>query len=154
MENNLKEDGQTGSSRSSHTQGPGRTRAPRCATCTLRVRWQKDPERSMSTTKHHSARSLPSPSPWQMREGSPARLGNLSNSSLSEPADSRRAHPPGQAGFGAKVSTGSYLTSTPAPNPANGRLEMSRPLVLNQQSRAAETAACQDGAGLNYPRSR
>lgn len=73
---------------------------------------------------------------------------------LAEPADFRRPHPPGQIGFGAKVSTGSYLTWTPAPNPANGQPKMSQPLVLNQQSSAAETAACQDGAGLNYPRSR
>lgn len=73
---------------------------------------------------------------------------------LAEPADFRRAHPPGQIGFGAKVSAGSYLTWTPAPSPANGRPEMSQPLVLNQQRRAAETAACQDGAGLNYPHSR
>lgn len=52
---------------------------------------------------------------------------------LAEPAEFRRARPPARAGFGAKVSSGSYLTPTPAPNPANGRPEMSQALVLHRQ---------------------
>lgn len=57
---------------------------------------------------------------------------------LTEPAGFRRAHPPGQTGLGAKVSTGSYLTRTPALNPAKGWPEMSQPLVLQQQSSREE----------------
>lgn len=92
-------------------------------------------------------RVSPPASPTQMAEEGTAKLRNLSNPSLS--ADFGRAHPPHQPGFGAKVSTGSYLTQMPALLRCPRHLFSSR----EQQRRVAETAACQDGAGLNYPRS-
>lgn len=107
MENNLKDYILAGSSCSSRAQGP-------------------------DTLQNITQSYLHHPLPRQERE---ARKDYETSSIQHLPCrTSWRAHPPSQSGFGAKVSTGSYLTRTLAPNPAKGWPKMSQPLVLNQQN--------------------
>lgn len=156
MENNLKEDIQVGSSCSSHARGPDKSLTVPHALCSVSkyaATWILNTRCSSQDITQSVIFTIPF-TDGRGRHSETKKPLQFITVCLTEPADFRRAHPPSQIGFGAKVSTGSYLTWTPAPNPANGCPEMSQPLVLNQQRRAAETAACQDGAGLNYPRSR